>query len=117
MSAKRSQPKNNDDNITGSRHYRRIAIFARRNRSMLLDVVMFVANLFLMNALSGYCLGVYRQTSDEDKGSQILLGICCVAMMILPTLAAILKRWHYHQRMAAQGGIDGSGKNILWGCL
>jgi hypothetical protein len=64
---------------------------------MLLDVVMFVANLLVMRLLTGYFLDVYRRTSDTDRGSQVALVLCCVGMLVLPPTGAVLKRWPYHR--------------------
>lgn len=97
--------------------HHQIRLFARRNRGILLDLVMFVANLYMARLLSGYFLKVFRNADEADTGSMAALGFCCVAMMVLPATGAVLKRWHYHQRMATQGGLDTSGRGMLWGCL
>jgi hypothetical protein len=97
--------------------HHQIRLFARRNRGILLDIVMFVANLYMMRMLSGYFLTIFRSADETNAGTMIPLGICCVAMLFLPAIGAVLKRWHYHQRMAAQGGLDKTGRGVLWGCL
>jgi hypothetical protein len=114
--------KNNEDSgrsgarpsfTRGLRHAR---ILAERNRGMLLDLVMLAANLFMMRYLTEYFVGIFRSTSDSDPQSNIPFVLCCVAMMTFPALGAVLKRWHYHQRLAATGN-PGGARGMLWGCL
>ena len=85
----------------------------RSHRGMLLDIVMFIANLFVMRTLTGYFLDVYRRMSDTDRGSQVALMLCCIGMLLLPPAGAVLKRWHYHARRAS----GAPAKGALWGCL
>jgi len=74
------------------------ALFERRNRGQLLDVIVFVANLFLMRALVGYFLDVAGAAGEGDELAQLAMFAFCVSMFVLPPAGAVLKRWHFHQR-------------------
>ncbi|MCA1814815.1 MAG: hypothetical protein LC746_00120 [Acidobacteria bacterium] len=101
-------------------------IFARANRGVLLDVVVFVLNLFLMRLLTGYFVSLFRRlnASEGDASAEIQLGLFCVGMFVLPAAGAILKRRDFHRRRAARReravGAEGKGDDPsarAWGCL
>jgi hypothetical protein len=69
------------------------------NRGLLLDIVVFFLNLFLMQWLTGYALEVFRYANDGDQLAQFVLLLGCIAMWGLPPAGAVLKRWHFHQRL------------------
>jgi len=73
-------------------------LFERRNRGQLLDVIVFIANLFLMRALVGYFVALASAAEDGDEIAQVAMFLFCVSMYILPPAGAILKRWHFHER-------------------
>ena len=82
-------------------------LLAEENRGLLLDIVVFVLNLFLMQRLTGYALELFGYASDGDPIAQLVLLLLCVAMYVLPAAGAVLKRWHFHQRLkAAQQTVD-----------
>ena len=78
-------------------------LFAEENRGLLLDLVVFVLNLFLMRWLTGYALDLFSLANDGDQLAQFTLLAGCVAMWVLPAAGAVLKRWHFHQRLKATG--------------
>jgi hypothetical protein len=92
-------------------------IFAKTNRGMLLDIVIFVANLLLMRKLTRLFIEVFGQVSAENPLAKLALGFVCLGMFILPALGAVLKRWHFHQRLKAQGKTVESENTVLSGCL
>jgi len=82
-----------------------------------LDIVIFLANLFLMRRLTLLFMELFRQASAENELAKLALGLVCLGMFILPALAAVLKRWHFHQRLKAQGKTVESENSALSGCL
>ena len=92
-------------------------LFAKANRGLLLDVVVFVTNLFLMQFLSRQFLRLFQQVSAEEPLAKLALGLTFLAMWILPAAGAVLKRWHYHQRLQDEGKTTLSWDTKLGGCL
>jgi hypothetical protein len=78
-------------------------LFAEENRGLLLDISVFVANVFLMRLLTGVVIDLFRQVSAEKPLAKLALGLACLGMWILPAAGAVLKRWPFHQRLKAQG--------------
>ena len=76
-------------------------LFARSNRGLLLDVVVFILNIFLMRLLSRQFIDLFNQVSVENPLAELTLGLTFAAMWILPAAGAVLKRWHFHQRQDA----------------
>lgn len=104
------------------------AITAETNRGMLLDVVVFIINLVLMNLLTQYSMELFRLVGEDDVFAQSALLLCTAAMFVLPAVAAVLKRWHFHRRLGAPTKKGGKAKapafnpldlksNVLAGCL
>lgn len=92
-------------------------LFAEQNRGLLLDIFVFLANVLVMRLLSGFFIELFRQVSAEDQTAKLLLGLTFLAMWILPALGAVLKRWHFHQRLKARGKTFNSEDSRLSGCL
>ncbi len=90
-------------------------LFARTNRGMLLDVIVFVLNLFLMRILTRQVMNFYHEVSFESPLGQLAVGSVCAAMWILPAAGAVLKRWGFHERRNAPT-LDSVESNI-GGCL
>jgi hypothetical protein len=115
----RRKPSNNQ---TGGKHSavsgrdRLAKLFAKTNRGLLLDITVFVANIFLMRSLTRVFIEIFNEVSAENPLAKLLLGLTCLAMWVLPALGAVLKRWHFHQRLAAQGKTVELDTNLA-GCL
>ena len=93
-----------------------LKILAEENRGVLLDVVVFLLNLLLMQWLTRYVVELFRLADAGDPLAQFFLSMACVAMWVLPAAGAVLKRWHFHRRLKAQGkSLDIDSK--LSGCL
>lgn len=92
-------------------------LFARTNRGLLLDIFVFILNLFLLRLLTGLFIDLFQQVSAENPLAKFVLGLTFLAMWILPALGAVLKRWHLHQRLKAHGKSLDSEYNALSGCL
>lgn len=106
-------------NASEPRRARRVVrdLFAEENRGMLLDVFVFVANIFLMRFLTRLFIDVFSEVSAENPLAKLALGLVFVAMWILPAAGAVLKRWHFHRRLSAQGRGAVSMETNLAGCL
>jgi len=91
-------------------------LFAKQNRGLLLDILVFVANVLVMRLLSGMVIELFRQVSAEQPAAKLLLGLMFLAMWILPALGAVLKRWHFHRRLKAEGRTFNADSNLA-GCL
>ena len=107
---------------TGKRHPERTKIrahdlFAKRNRGLLLDISIFLLNVFLMRLLTGLFIDLFRQVSAGNPLAKLALGLACFWMWILPVAGAVLKRWHFHQRLKAQGITDEAQEAKLTGGL
>ena len=79
------------------------SLLAKANRGLLLDLVVFVLNLFLMQRLMGYVVELFRHANVGEPLARYSLLLACVAMWILPPAGAVMKRWHFHQRLKAEG--------------
>ena len=91
-------------------------LLAHENRGLLLDIVVFILNLFLMQRLTGYAIELFRYADAGEGLAQFSLLLACVAMWVLPAAGAVLKRWHFHRRLQAAGekfDLD----STAWGCL
>jgi hypothetical protein len=78
-------------------------ILAEHNRGLLLDIVVFVLNVFLMRRLTGYFIEFVQLASAEERLAQFIISGMCLGMWILPAAGAVLKRWHFHQRLKKEG--------------
>jgi hypothetical protein len=76
-------------------------LFAETNRGLLLDIVVFILNIFLMRLLTAQFIDLFGQVSAENPLAKLILGLIFAAMWILPAAGAVLKRWHFHQRREA----------------
>ena len=92
-------------------------LFSETNRGLLLDIFIFLANVLVMRLLSQWVIGLFQRVSAADPAAKLLLGLIFLAMWILPALGAILKRWHFHQRLRAAGKTFDSEYSKLAGCL
>jgi hypothetical protein len=90
-------------------------LFTESNRGLLLDLVVFVANLFLMGKLTGLFIDLFRYVSAEHPFAKFALSLMALAMWMLPAAGAVLKRRHFHQRMKEAGRLFDSDDSA--GCL
>src|SRR5512138_3831818 len=74
-------------------------LFARRNRGFLLDVVVFLLNIFVMRILVRNFLDMVHAVSENDSFAQLSLFVFLLSLLVLPPAGAVLKRWHFHQRL------------------
>lgn len=79
------------------------AAFSPRHRGLLLDVVVFLANVFLMRLLMRIFLELVNQAGDDIYLAQLVLFAGCAGIYALPPVGATLKRWSYHERLRVAG--------------
>ena len=92
-------------------------LFLESNRGLLLDLVVFVANLFLMRSLTGLFIDLFSHVSAEEPLAKFALSMMAVGMWILPAAGAVLKRWHFHERMKERALIFDNEESAYVGCL
>lgn len=84
---------------------------------MLLDITVFLINLFLMRALLNAFIGTLKAASGGEGFAQLFLFIVVVGMFVLPPLGATIKRWHYHRRLRLKGMKGPRDEEVAIGCL
>lgn len=102
---------------TKSQLHKHFDIFARQNRGLLLDIVVFIANIFLMRLITGFVIDLFKRADNNEADAKFFLLCGAIAMWILPAAGAVLKRWHFHQRLAAEHKELASTQTSLVGCL
>ncbi len=94
-----------------------VSLFAESNRGLLLDLVVFVANLFLMRTLTGLFIDLIRYVSAEDPLAKLALSLTALGMWSLPAAGAVLKRWHFQQRWKQRNQSFDTEFEGVFGCL
>jgi hypothetical protein len=94
-----------------------VNLLAKHNRGLLLDLVVFVANLFLLRLLARYVLDLFARADQNDDAARFVLLLACIAMWVLPAAGAVLKRWHFHQRLRAEHKQIAFLDSTVGGCL
>lgn len=117
MPKRKTSEQSDNQQSTHSAKYRLADLFAKTNRGLLLDIVVFVGNIFLIRSLTKLYIGVFSEISAENPLAKLALGLTFLAMWILPAAGAVLKRWHFHQRLKTQGKTVESEETKLSGCL
>lgn len=92
-------------------------ILAPRNRGLLFDVLIFLANVSVMQILVRLFLLIFREAAAGDVFARAELFIFYAGMLVLPSFAAVLKRWHYHQRIKRLGEKEEEGGWLPFGCI
>jgi hypothetical protein len=84
---------------------------------MLFDIVIFLANIFLLRSLAKLFLDLFNKAAAGDVLAKLGLMLCALGIWILPGVGATLKRWHFHQRLKAEGKSLDAQRTLLSGCL
>jgi putative nucleic acid binding protein len=71
-------------------------LFAYRNRGLLLDLTIFLFQLFLLRALTNLSLDFVHQAKD-NAFAETIIGLFLIALFLLQLLGPILRRWSFHQ--------------------
>ena len=114
---KRSNKQTDGERSAGGVRQRLANLFAKTNRGLLLDVFVFLVNIFLMRLLTRQFIDLFGQVSAEDPTAKLAVGLILLAMWILPAAGAVLKRWHFHQRLKARDITVESEETAVAGCL
>jgi len=117
MAKRKKSESGNNDKPAAAVVSRPADIFAERNRGALFDILIFLANLFLMGVLVRLFMLIFREASAGDVFAKAELLFFYLGMLVLPSLAAILKRWHYHQRIKRLGEKEVAGGWLPFGCV
>jgi hypothetical protein len=91
-------------------------LLLKQNRGLLLDIVVFIANLFLMRMLLRRFLRIAEAAGDGDFLAGVTMFLFVLALFVLPPLGATLKRWHFHERLRAEGK-KFKDDAVAFGCL
>ncbi len=92
-------------------------LLAKENRGLLLDLVVFVANILLMGLISRFVFHLFSEANQGNSFAMLLLLLACVGMYVLPAAGSVLKRWHFHQRLGKDHEPLGFEDNGVGGCL
>jgi hypothetical protein len=95
----------------------RANILVGKNRGTTIDVLIFLANLFLMGFLVRLFLEVFRRAAAGDVIAKSGLLLFYLGMLVLPSVGAVLKRWHFHQRLKLAGENEDDGGYLPFGCM
>ena len=98
MSRKQTHDKTNS-NAGDKNRFRPKDILKRTNRGILLDVVVFLVNVFLMRMLTTRFVGTVQAAYADDGFALIVIFLFFVSLMVLAPIGAVLKRWHFHARL------------------
>ena len=98
------------------RDFSPVNLLKLKNRGLLLDVVVFVLNLFLMSELSSRFFGIVKNAAAGDSFSRGIIFLFFVSLLFLAPAGAIFKRWHFHERRKLEGKDAGEIEG-LGGCL
>ena len=91
-------------------------LLLKQNRGLLLDIVVFIANLFLMRILLRRFLSVAKAAGDGDFWAGLAMFLFVLGLLILAPLGATLKRWHFYERLRAAGN-KFNDDEVAFGCL
>lgn len=65
-----------------------------------MDLVVLLANLFLMRMLTKQFVGTLKAASAGDHAATFVIFLTCASLMFLAPIGATLKRWHFQQRLS-----------------
>jgi hypothetical protein len=88
------------------------ALWAAKNRGIVLDLVVFFVNLILVLALGAVANNVLHATA-EDVGAKLAIGFFFTALVAIQPVGPFLKRWSFHQRHAFSAE-SGAGCLVFW---
>ncbi len=90
-------------------------LFKLKNRGLLLDLVIFLLNLFLMRELSARFFGLIKSSGAGSDFANLILFLFFLSLLFLAPAGAILKRWHFHHRLSLEA--KNEDLNFMGGCL
>ncbi len=105
-----------DDKTKSSRRFSPAKLFKLKNRGLLLDIVVFFLNLFLMRELSARFFGLVKSSAAGESSATLIIFLFFLSLLFLAPAGAILKRWRFHQRRKLEGKKDVE-PDVMGGCL
>lgn len=109
-------PQVTADNPQPPKPFRFADIFAKTNRGMLLDIFVFLLNLFLIRILVKSFITLADEAGNGDFVAEVMMFLFCVGIFVLPATGAICRRWHFHHRLQMQGKTMNEDE-FAFGCL
>ncbi len=88
-------------------------IFAPQNRGILLDLVVFCFNLFLVRALVHVAQDLVQAAHHEDVLAKLMVGLFFAGLVLIQPVGPVLKRWSFHQRRSFDTE-SGAGCLLFW---
>jgi hypothetical protein len=80
-----------------------------------MDLVVLLANLFLMRMLTRQFVGALKAAAAGDHVATFVIFLTCASLMFLAPIGATLKRWHFHERLSGKQVDDAD--EMASGCL
>lgn len=71
-------------------------LFFPRNRGILLDIAVFIFQLFLIRLLTRRSIE-FTQLAEQDTRAKVAIGVFLIALFVLQPVGPILKRWSFHK--------------------
>ena len=87
------------------------AVAQRISRGWILDIFVFIVNLFLMRLLVEYFVDVVYAAKKGDPLSLFTITVFFTSLLILAPVGSFLSRWHFNERR------ESAGINCAGGCL
>jgi hypothetical protein len=81
------------------------------SRGWILDIFVFIVNLFLMRLLVEYFLDVVYAAKKGDSLSVFTITVFLASLLVLAPVGSFLSRWHFNERR------ESVGANSAGGCL
>lgn len=86
-------------------------------RGVILDILVIAINFFVAPRAATWVIDLIR-AAQGDQARGVIVGLCMLAMLALPAVAAVLKRRRTHARLAAEANSAGLERIALEpGCL
>jgi hypothetical protein len=107
------------DEETGGLPFTPRRILSETYRGILFDILIFLVSIFLMKVLTdNFVELVGAADRGDDQIAQLAVGFFCLGIFLLPPAAALLKRYHFHQKLAERNKKFSDEKTgFLFGCL
>jgi hypothetical protein len=77
------------------------AILRPENRGILLDLIVFVFNLFLVQILTLVSLSIVGE-AETNNTAKLIVGLFFAGVFLLQPIGPVLKRWSFHLRAKSE---------------
>src|ERR1700736_874131 len=86
---------------------------APNNRGIVLDLVIFAVNLFVVRALGVPAADKLLHAAVEDVRAKLAIGLFFAVLVFMQPVGPVLKRWSFHQRRSFDTE-SGAGCLLFW---